>query len=329
MCHYQSSKSGIRKRITISPVTPPLRRRMQTSMNFFNRVQGDTKKTAIYKSKERKSYASMPVFLANYIKPVKTLLLSFLFTLLLLIVVNNNNMIHVSVSKNERTATPLQQVKLVSSIHSKRDGVTVGDSTSVFNCGGSNGRCVYFYPTHFFNPEVGEGKKYRYILERLDELRKRKELWRNMPRIGFPTFSYNEQVMNTMTNETFHRHNVTFIHVHKAGAFPKKEGIFLQSFVLFIILVLLFLMSMIYFFLKHYYLRWHHYSQFCVQSSKDFSNWCYAPSSISVEARTKCYAWWTKSTRLFSFVHCGDVQNAPRSMGERRSRYVCLFERSS
>jgi len=185
-------------------------------MNYFTRIKGDKKKTALYKSKERKPYASMPVFTANYNKPVRTLLLSFVLTLLLLILINNN-MNNLSLWKNDRAATPQQQVKLVSSIQSTQDGVIVGDSTSVFNCGGPNGRCVYFYPTHFFNPEVGEGKTFRYILEHIDELRKRNELWRNMPRIGFPTFSYNEQVTNTMTNETFHRHNVTLIHVHKAG----------------------------------------------------------------------------------------------------------------
>jgi hypothetical protein len=88
---------------------------------------------------------------------------------------------------------------------------------SIFNCDGRNGRCVYFYATKFFHPDNGIGKEYRCILEQIESLRKKRQLWPHMPRIGFPTFSFRENVINPMTNQPFQTHNVTFIHVHKAG----------------------------------------------------------------------------------------------------------------
>jgi hypothetical protein len=104
------------------------------------------------------------------------------------------------------------------------------ENNSVFNCGGINGRCVYFYATKFFHPENGVGKEYRHILEHIESLRRQRQLWPKMPRIGFPTFSFNENVINPRTNQPFHRHNVTFIHVHKAGMRGKRVAAFIFYF---------------------------------------------------------------------------------------------------
>jgi hypothetical protein len=112
---------------------------------------------------------------------------------------------------------------------------------SIFNCDGRNGRCVYFYATKFFHPDNGIGKDYRYILEHIESLRRKRQLWPHMPRIGFPTFSFHENIINPMTNQPFHTHNVTFIHVHKAG---KKRNV---DYVLIMAPFILFFLNYIYY----------------------------------------------------------------------------------
>lgn len=116
----------------------------------------------------------------------------------------------------EKQAQTIEPTALAGRRNEDNSRISMGNG-SIFNCDGTNGRCVYFYATKFFHPENGIGKEYRYILEQIESLRQKRQLWANMPRIGFPTFSFYETALNPMTNQPFYRHNVTFIHVHKAG----------------------------------------------------------------------------------------------------------------
>jgi len=97
------------------------------------------------------------------------------------------------------------------------DNEELSTSTSIFNCDGPMGLCEYFYPTKFFHADDGPGAEFRHILERIEELRNLNKLWYNMPRIGWPTFSFSPDVTNPITGKPFPTQNLSFLHVHKAG----------------------------------------------------------------------------------------------------------------
>jgi len=147
------------------------------------------------------------------------LILSF-FVALTILSANNLRIPEITITKSDTSS--LNKAVAKDSYRNRNTSIArgvdiTGDSTSVFNCDGKYGQCEYFYPTAFFHPEFGIGRKFRYILETIEDIRDRNELWLYMPRIGFPTFSFNERLTNQITQQPFYRHNVTFIHVHKAG----------------------------------------------------------------------------------------------------------------
>ena len=85
--------------------------------------------------------------------------------------------------------------------------------SSLFHCDGEYGKCVYFYPSKFFS----KSSSFRYMYDEVIQLMTNHALWKDMPRVGSPTFSYDENMINPNTHKPYNRHNVTFIHVHKAG----------------------------------------------------------------------------------------------------------------
>ena len=122
-----------------------------------------------------------------------------------------------SVVSSSSSSSPVQETKLT-----KNKNPDVNATPSLFNCESQYGKCRYFYPSQFLatDPETnsnGPGSDYYTIYERFMTLKEKGELWKNMPRVGSPTFSYNEERINPITGIPFCRHNVTFVHVHKAG----------------------------------------------------------------------------------------------------------------
>ena len=115
-------------------------------------------------------------------------------------------------------ATPLnisflENVSAGHKIHERHDSVEASEheSKSVFDCDSPYGRCVYWYPSHFFSnstvndvkaqdgevavfaPEnqYGKGGRFYHILETMESLLRDHKLWINMPYIG-KSFSYFE-----------------------------------------------------------------------------------------------------------------------------------------
>lgn len=111
------------------------------------------------------------------------------------------------------------------------------DSGNVFDCDDKvNGKCVYFYPSHFFMNDtiavkIGEedglnfrkrdqyakGSEYYYLLEQMEDLLKERKLYLNMPYIGLWTMTFTPDHINPVTKAPFPHQNVTFIHIHKTG----------------------------------------------------------------------------------------------------------------
>jgi len=90
--------------------------------------------------------------------------------------------------------------------------------SSIFNCGSSKGKCTWFYPAKFFNPNCGVGKKYTNLVNEMEQRRINHSLWKLMPPILMPAVSLNPGIDLNVTRTTlFPRHNLTFAHVHKTG----------------------------------------------------------------------------------------------------------------
>jgi len=103
--------------------------------------------------------------------------------------------------------------------------ITNPTTTSIFDCERENGKCRYFYPSHFFtDPNVinsdtkhGKGSKFYYILEEMESLLQQRKLWIAMPYTGLWTMSFDQDQINPLTSQPFPQQNVTFLHVHKTG----------------------------------------------------------------------------------------------------------------
>ena len=91
-------------------------------------------------------------------------------------------------------------------------------TSSIFNCGSTTGRCVWYYPAKFFHPTCGYGKEYIHYLSYMEEQRKAKNLWSGgMPPIVLPWASLSPELKPTFRTHPFPRHNISMIHVHKTG----------------------------------------------------------------------------------------------------------------
>jgi hypothetical protein len=106
------------------------------------------------------------------------------------------------------------------------DAVTGG---SIFDCDVGQGKCRYFYPSHFFidpshinytsnlsnSSQYAKGSKFYHLLEEMEKLIQQRELWLHMPYVGLWTMSFFNDKINPETNQNFQQQNVTFLHVHK------------------------------------------------------------------------------------------------------------------
>lgn len=104
---------------------------------------------------------------------------------------------------------------------------------SIFDCEGEQGKCRYFYPSHFFiapsnstntssfsrGSQYGKGSKFYHLLDEMESLIQQRKLWLHMPYTGLWTMSFSDDKINPETNRPFQKQNVTFLHVHKTVSF--------------------------------------------------------------------------------------------------------------
>lgn len=95
------------------------------------------------------------------------------------------------------------------------------DVESIFNCGGKNGTCHWYYPAKFLDQSCGVGKEFNTGMKEMKKLYDDRELWLSGPPIVLPYAKIIPEKMkmpnNKHTGKPWTRHSLSMTHVHKTG----------------------------------------------------------------------------------------------------------------